>query len=344
LAGQPQWCQHKLNRAERVICHNSSLWEADNRNVDAYFQMYNAVSHSEQKALNKEKNHWLKDRNAQCLVSVEDCIEVYEERILDLEARFAELMGIEASVDQTEKPTWCRNRLKLKQVEKLICNTPTLWDAENHNKAAFEQLYHSLTSPDQKTLKNEQSRWLKQRNSHCWHSIDACLQVYEERMAELNTRFEQTVEPVIDERVAEFKKRLEQSVEALVDKTRCQTDLAKVPVTSSQTLETHRFNQLILEASFRNEFWIRDTLQVALKFVGPFEGDTRLISHKKNNPRQERITITIDGLFDESIRGELYQLSLEKNQRGLWQLKEAQKAWRCWCQRGHDDFSIEFCL
>jgi uncharacterized protein YecT (DUF1311 family) len=84
---RPPWCQNQLNRAERIICDTPSLWKVEAKSRQVYYQLYNASSSSEKKDLKSELIQWLKPRNAECLRSVEACLEVYQRRIRDLEYR-----------------------------------------------------------------------------------------------------------------------------------------------------------------------------------------------------------------------------------------------------------------
>ncbi len=84
---QPSWCMNKLNRAEKIICNESSLWEFELKNVNIFNQLYNISNFSQRKNLKRELHSWLRIRNKKCLRSVYTCKQVYQERILDLESR-----------------------------------------------------------------------------------------------------------------------------------------------------------------------------------------------------------------------------------------------------------------
>ena len=87
-AQRPSWCNNRLNRAERTICNTASLWKVEAKNLQVYNQLLdNTGSSSEKKGLKSELGQWLKQRNAECLRSVEACSEVYRTRIRDLESR-----------------------------------------------------------------------------------------------------------------------------------------------------------------------------------------------------------------------------------------------------------------
>jgi hypothetical protein len=55
------------------------------------------------------------------------------------------------------------------------------------------------------------------------------------------------------------------------------------------------------------------------------------------------VVVTLDGLADDSIRSERYELVVEK-QGSNWRLVSARQTQRCQAGRGHQDFSAELCV
>lgn len=55
------------------------------------------------------------------------------------------------------------------------------------------------------------------------------------------------------------------------------------------------------------------------------------------------VTITYDGLFDDSIRATRIK-AIVAYQDGQWIVKESSETQKCWPNRGHQDFSTEFCV
>jgi hypothetical protein len=118
-------------------------------------------------------------------------------------------------------------------------------------------------------------------------------------------------------------------------------------VSSYENLEIAKFRQLVLSSVANGELWVKDALQVALRFVGTFEGKLQQITRRNNSAElasKVEIVIVEEGYLDDSVRGAWYQLKLEKEPRNVWQLVTAKKAWRCYPGRGHDDFSKRPCL
>jgi hypothetical protein len=55
------------------------------------------------------------------------------------------------------------------------------------------------------------------------------------------------------------------------------------------------------------------------------------------------VTVTLDGLGDDSVRGQRVVLVFEPN-GSQWQLVSGKSEQRCWPGRGHQDYSPELCL
>ncbi|MGH2655365.1 MAG: hypothetical protein ACRDIZ_01470 [Actinomycetota bacterium] len=56
------------------------------------------------------------------------------------------------------------------------------------------------------------------------------------------------------------------------------------------------------------------------------------------------MTVTLEGLLDDSIQAIRYLLQFEKNSGGAWDLVSATWAPRFAHGRGHQDFSVEPCV
>jgi len=54
-------------------------------------------------------------------------------------------------------------------------------------------------------------------------------------------------------------------------------------------------------------------------------------------------TITYNGLFDDSIRATRIK-AIVAYQDGQWIVKESSETQKCWPNRGHQEFSAEFCV
>ena len=56
------------------------------------------------------------------------------------------------------------------------------------------------------------------------------------------------------------------------------------------------------------------------------------------------MTVTLDGLFDDSVRAQRFVLVFQPAKDGSWRLESAVATQRCHAGRGHEDFSAELCV
>jgi WD40 repeat protein len=94
---------------------------------------------------------------------------------------------IEATI---KKPHFC-DQIE-KKAEAFICDNPLLWEIENQNYQLYHQLTLDLTQEEKSKFKhNHLMPWLYNiRNPQCEQSVPLCLQVYEQRIKELKSKFE----------------------------------------------------------------------------------------------------------------------------------------------------------
>ncbi len=95
-----------------------------------------------------------------------------------------------SSKSNTNKPRFC-NKAEEK-AETFICDNPLLWEIENQNYQLYHQLTRDFTPEKQAKFKHNQLMpWLYNiRNPLCEQSVPLCLQVYEQRIKELKSKFE----------------------------------------------------------------------------------------------------------------------------------------------------------
>jgi uncharacterized protein len=87
-------------------------------------------------------------------------------------------------------------------------------------------------------------------------------------------------------------------------------------------------------------------LDIVLKIVGEFEGSTQHIiqvNEGSEAPSACRITVLRDALTDDSVRGERWDIALEKTTASVWSIKEVKRAWRCWRGEQLDRFATGLC-
>jgi len=89
-----------------------------------------------------------------------------------------------------------------------------------------------------------------------------------------------------------------------------------------------------------------DPLDVALEVVGKFEGSTQSIFQvydRSESPQASRITVLRDGLMDDAVRGERWDIALEKTAKNVWRIKEVHRSWRCWRGEQTNRFASKLC-
>ena len=116
-------------------------------------------------------------------------------------------------------------------------------------------------------------------------------------------------------------------------------------VSSWETLETKAFNNKIHLAYKTDLNWAD---KPELYVFNLFEmSDLKRIFYEYNSDRienPERITLTItrDGFLDDSVRGDIHQLVLVRDDKGVWEILTIKKAISCW-RRDVPKFSSEAC-
>ena len=87
-------------------------------------------------------------------------------------------------------------------------------------------------------------------------------------------------------------------------------------------------------------------LEIVLKIMGELEGSTQHISQLNEGsevPSASRVTVARDGLMDDSVRGERWDITLERTTASLWRIRELRRAWHCWRGEQLDRFATVSC-
>ena len=80
--------------------------------------------------------------------------------------------------------------------------------------------------------------------------------------------------------------------------------------------------------------------------MGEFAGSTQhiiQINEGSEAPSASRITVVRDGLLDDSVRGERWDIVLQRTGAGRWRIAEVKRAWRCWRGEPTDRFATSLC-
>jgi len=87
-------------------------------------------------------------------------------------------------------------------------------------------------------------------------------------------------------------------------------------------------------------------IDIALNIVGEFSGSAQHIIQVNEGaeaPSASRLTVIRDGLLDDSIRGERWDIVLQRSAAGAWEIREVKRSWRCWRGAHPDRFAAVPC-
>ncbi|MGL6148175.1 MAG: hypothetical protein ACRC1V_06875 [Plesiomonas sp.] len=83
-----------------------------------------------------------------------------------------------------------------------------------------------------------------------------------------------------------------------------------------------QFNQVIQQASYQQQNWVKDYRAVAMRFVGHHDVPSRIHAQQLDNHLV--LSVALDGVHSDM----LYILTLYRT-NNLWQMREAEMGWRC---------------
>ena len=87
-------------------------------------------------------------------------------------------------------------------------------------------------------------------------------------------------------------------------------------------------------------------LDIVLAVVGKFEGSTQHIiqvNEGSESPTASRVTVLRDGLLDDSVRGDRWDITFARSANGAWTIREVKRAWRCRRGPQNDRFAATPC-
>ena len=116
------------------------------------------------------------------------------------------------------------------------------------------------------------------------------------------------------------------------------------PLPEDGVLPVEEFNAYTEEVDLP---WERDLVSVVNAFVeaGASDAGSRSFeSTSRDEGATATATLTLDGLFDDSVRAQRYDFELTRRADRTWEIMSATWAQRCRQARGHQDFSPEPCL
>lgn len=95
--------------------------------------------------------------------------------------------------------------------------------------------------------------------------------------------------------------------------------------------------------------WAISPLRASLEFLAmkePLAQTTSVVmeTHPPEGADEALVTVTEDGLADDSVGAIRYVLEFERQADDSWRLLSGTWAQRCQSRRGHQDFSTELCV
>lgn len=103
--------------------------------------------------------------------------------------------------------------------------------------------------------------------------------------------------------------------------------LMQLPVTGMMTVDPAEYRRAATVAERGAA-----PIDVALAVTGPLEGLTQHVIQNNDAsevPSASRVIVLRDGLPDDSIRGERWEIALVRSAAGPWTIVEVKRAWRC---------------
>jgi hypothetical protein len=119
------------------------------------------------------------------------------------------------------------------------------------------------------------------------------------------------------------------------------SSLAEIPVADAKLVAPAAYSQASALAARGGA-----ALDIALAIVGEFAGSTQhiiQINEGSEAPSASRITVVRDGLLDDSVGGERWDIVLQRTGAGRWRIAEVKRAWRCWRGEPTDRFATSLC-
>jgi hypothetical protein len=117
------------------------------------------------------------------------------------------------------------------------------------------------------------------------------------------------------------------------------------PEDGTGSLPVEEFNEFVEQAQ---PAFATSALRTAIEFAHAGEGQaasTSVVASEgaEGNADNASVTVTREGLADDSVRAVRYVIVLDRDGEGMWSLRSAKRLQRCHEGRGHQDFSPQLC-
>lgn len=87
-------------------------------------------------------------------------------------------------------------------------------------------------------------------------------------------------------------------------------------------------------------------VEIALSIAGPFQGAAQAIvqvNEGSEAPSASRVAVLRDGLLDDAVGSERWDVTLRRTSAGAWAITEVTRAWRCRRGGAPDRFAAALC-
>jgi len=106
------------------------------------------------------------------------------------------------------------------------------------------------------------------------------------------------------------------------------TSLIDLPVAGTALVPASQYRDALSRAARTGS-----PVDIALGVAGAFEGALQLIvqtNEGAESPSASRVTVIRDGLLDDAVRTERWDIALVRTATGTWEIRQVSKAWLCW--------------
>lgn len=122
-------------------------------------------------------------------------------------------------------------------------------------------------------------------------------------------------------------------------------DLLSLKVDSTKPIDISAFNQTLALAGKNGEAWAKDPITIIRRLLNWGRDREAVMAFKGpgEHPRYYKFVVISNRYLDDSVQGERFDIEIEQDESQNWQIKSANKSWRCWNERGHETYSIKPC-
>ncbi|MFP4003315.1 MAG: hypothetical protein ACLFV8_06035 [Alphaproteobacteria bacterium] len=117
--------------------------------------------------------------------------------------------------------------------------------------------------------------------------------------------------------------------------------LPEIPVTAMKTVAPETY-----EAAAELAAGGGTPVEIALEIAGPFEGRSQHIIQENEGGEAataSSVTVLRDGLLDDAVRAQRWEVALERAEAGGWTVRTVKKARLCWRGAHTEEFGTELC-